>query len=177
MSKRPKSESSAQQVVHVVGLSRRSIASLVDLLVLCPVIIGCLSLTAMTANLDKGLWRSLIFRPEIFLDLLLSGNPTLLGLLSLATLLAMVYQVIFISLTGATLGKRLVQARVINPYGAPPELWRTALRSVTMLLSIAPLGIGIAWIGVDRHKRGLHDWISGTYVVDTSPRLLSSHAH
>ena len=29
----------------------------------------------------------------------------------------------------------------------------------------ATLGLGFAWIGFDREKRGLHDWLAGTYVV------------
>ena len=31
--------------------------------------------------------------------------------------------------------------------------------------SVATLGLGFFWIGFDSEKRGLHDWLAGTYVV------------
>ena len=35
------------------------------------------------------------------------------------------------------------------------------------LLGVATLGLGFIWIAFDSEKRGLHDWLAGTYVVKT----------
>ena len=62
-------------------------------------------------------------------------------------------------------GKRLVGVRVVTWYGEPPTLVRSLVRTFGYLLSAALLWLGFIWIGFDREKRGLHDWIAGTYVV------------
>jgi uncharacterized RDD family membrane protein YckC len=68
-------------------------------------------------------------------------------------------------MASATPGMRLFKMRVIDPYGDPPGAIRAAVRVVGYLASICTLSLGFLWIGFDREKRGLHDWIAGTYVV------------
>ena len=55
--------------------------------------------------------------------------------------------------------------RVIDLYGDPPSIARAGGRAAGYLASLATLGLGFLWIGFDSEKRGLHDWLSGTYVV------------
>jgi uncharacterized RDD family membrane protein YckC len=38
-------------------------------------------------------------------------------------------------------------------------------RLTTARAGAVTLGLGFLWIGFDSEKRGLHDWLSGTYVV------------
>ena len=39
------------------------------------------------------------------------------------------------------------------------------LRSGGYVAAAATLLLGFLWIGFDSEKRGLHDWIAGTYVI------------
>ena len=54
---------------------------------------------------------------------------------------------------------------VIDVYGDPPTYLRAGLRTAGNLVSIGTLFLGFLWIGFDAEKRGLHDWIAGTYVI------------
>ena len=38
-------------------------------------------------------------------------------------------------------------------------------RTAGYLAGLATLSLGFLWIGFDAEKRGLHDWIAGTYVI------------
>ena len=72
---------------------------------------------------------------------------------------------LFVAITGRTPGLKLLRVRVINVYGERPEWWRACLRCGGFVIGLLLLGLGLLWIGFDRHKRGLHDWLAGTYVV------------
>ena len=59
--------------------------------------------------------------------------------------------------------------------GAGAEVWlldqtrlpaeEVVVRCAGYLASIATLFLGFLWIGFDSEKRGLQDWIAGTYVI------------
>ena len=72
-------------------------------------------------------------------------------------------------MAGRTPGMRLLRLRIINPYGEPPGALRALVRTAGYVLSFATLSLGFLWIGFDREKRGLHDWIAGTYVIRSTP--------
>jgi uncharacterized RDD family membrane protein YckC len=104
-------------------------------------------------------------RPEGILEVFLEGGSFLYGLIGTGLVVVLLYGVLFMATTGATLGLRLLRLRVINPYGDSPEWWRLLLRCLGFLISVTLLGLGFLWIGFDREKRGLHDWLAGTYVI------------
>ncbi len=55
---------------------------------------------------------------------------------------------------------------------SPPSstpVWRAAVRAVGYLVALATGGLGFLWVGFDREKRGLHDWLAGTYVIKSPP--------
>ena len=55
---------------------------------------------------------------------------------------------------------------MVNQQGQVPGIGRAALREIIgKLVSTVVILLGFFWIGWDRHKRGWHDHISGTYVV------------
>jgi len=62
---------------------------------------------------------------------------------------------------------RALGLKVIDVYGEPPSVTRSALRTLGYLAGLATLGLGFVWVGFDAEKRGLHDWIAGTYVIRT----------
>ena len=149
--------------VYVAGFWRRFCASMIDSLCLLPfwsiLVFISFRVTGIQTKELSGL------RIETFLELFLEGGAILFGLLVLGFFFLFLYSVIFWGITGATIGMRVMGLRVINIYGYTPEWWRVVVRSITMLLGGLMMGLGIIWIAFDREKRGLHDWVSGTYVI------------
>ena len=83
----------------------------------------------------------------------------------LCGILLLLYFFIFHAFRGQTPGKRLLGVAVIDVYGERPSLARTLLRTSGYVLSAVLFSLGFLWIGFDREKRALHDWLAGTYVV------------
>lgn len=154
----------AAPVVYVVGAWRRTAAGLLDALVLLPVLLLAGSVLSWivphaTAQPPQQL------RAEVLVEMLLRGDPLFVGVLLLLTLLGTLYQVLFLASFGATPGLRLVRATVIDAYGLPPSARRVLLRCVGQALGLLPLGLGLLWTAFDAEKRGLQDWLAGTYVI------------
>lgn len=82
----------------------------------------------------------------------------------------------WISLTGwrgQTVGKGVCGLTVIGKDGLAPALPRVIAReSVGKVLSALPLFLGFLWVGPWRSKRGWHDWIAGTRVVQEPAKAL-----
>ena len=91
---------------------------------------------------------------------------TATGVPALGSLLTVLYYVLFIGLKGQTLGKMALNIQVVNARGDVPGIPRAILREVLgKLVSTVVVLLGFFWIGWDRHKRGWHDYIGGTFVV------------
>jgi uncharacterized RDD family membrane protein YckC len=160
---KPVAESSLSQTVRVAGLWRRLLAGAIDVLILSPVLVllGWLAFRITGYRLPLGPE----LRVESLLELLLEGGTMLYSLAAVGLLILLLYGFVFMATTGATPGLRLLRLRVISVYGETPEWWRALLRCAGWLLGLVLLGLGFAWIGFDREKRGLHDWVAGTYVI------------
>ena len=57
-----------------------------------------------------------------------------------------------------------LKLRVIDGFGRRPSLGRSLLRTAAYLPSALLLALGFLWIGFDREKRGLHDWLADTWL-------------
>ena len=149
--------------VRVTGFARRFVAAAVDGAVL---IVLSLSVTAVTALVLGAPLPSL---KEIGPDLLVAGvldrNPMAVGAIGLFFGLAVLYQLYFASMSGQTIGMRLVGIRVISSRGRAPGPVRGRLRVVAMVVSVLPGGLGWLWAIFDREHRALHDHVAGTYVI------------
>ena len=152
--------------VLVAGLWRRVAAAIVDVSILSPVLILASWLAFRVADMPA---LANAFRPEVVLELVLWGGLPFYSVLGVAAGLALLYVFLFVTLTGNTPGLRLFRARVINVYGDRPEWWRALLRCAGLLAALLLLGLGLLWIAFDREKRGLHDWLAGTYVIRGEP--------
>jgi uncharacterized RDD family membrane protein YckC len=154
---------SAGRSVRVAGLWRRLIASLVDAVILSPllVLLGWLAFRITGYRLALGPE----LRIESLLELVLEGGTMLYSLIGVGLIVLCLYFFLFMATTGATPGLRLLRLRVISVYGRTPEWWRALLRCGGWVLGLLLLGLGFVWIGFDREKRGLHDWVAGTYVI------------
>jgi uncharacterized RDD family membrane protein YckC len=80
---------------------------------------------------------------------------------------ALVYLVLMTGLKGQTLGKMAVGIRVVREDGSVPGLGYAALREVVgKFASTIALFLGFLWIARDPEKRGWHDHIAGTRVIN-----------
>jgi uncharacterized RDD family membrane protein YckC len=114
-----------------------------------------------------GFWiRLLAWIVDVALIALVNLLLARAGLNLLTFFVGPVYAVLFIGLTGQTLGKLALGIKVIDAEGNVPGLWRAILREIVgKFISGLALGLGYVWISWDSHKRGWHDHIAGTYVV------------
>jgi uncharacterized RDD family membrane protein YckC len=152
--------------LRVAGLWRRAAAGLLDGVVLL--------LTAGMLNLLLLAWLD---PPPLLPEG--RGLAALLQVLELdpllvlrrwapALVMAALYLGLFWSLTGQTLGHRVLRLRVVDPWGRTPHPWRAAVRVLGHGLGLAIGAMGWLWVAFDREKRGLHDHLARTYVVRES---------
>lgn len=151
--------------VHVVGFWKRWLAAAIDLALIVPVallltlVIGRIAGIAMPPSnlhlLDLDLW----------LDLVLRADPALVMGLAMVLSIGLLYALVFQITVGRTLGMRALKLRIIDVYGERPSPGQCVARSAGYLMGVATLFLGFLWMGFDAEKRGLQDWIAGTYVI------------
>jgi uncharacterized RDD family membrane protein YckC len=151
------------EVVYVAGFWRRALAALCDAAFVLPVALGAVWLAARVAGLALPGARRSGF--DTWVDLALAGDAGVWGAAGLALAIAVVYLLVFQATSGRTLGMRLLGLRIVDVYGDTPSVPRVLLRTLGYLASVCTLALGFLWIGFDREKRGLHDWLAGTYVI------------
>jgi uncharacterized RDD family membrane protein YckC len=153
----------ALEPVRVVGFWRRLAAFGIDLgALLCTA--GLLN-WALLAMLDlppllppaKGIGLLLAVLELRIGDVLVRIAPGLC--------MAALYFGAFWSLTGQSLGQRVLKIRVVDASGNTPSVLRVALRLLGQAVALAPAALGWIWLAFDREKRGWHDHIARTYVV------------
>jgi uncharacterized RDD family membrane protein YckC len=74
------------------------------------------------------------------------------------------YFVTFWTLTGQTLGNRIMAIRVENPAGGTIRLRQALRRFAGLALAVIPFGAGLLLMLVDDRRRGLQDRIGQTVV-------------
>jgi uncharacterized RDD family membrane protein YckC len=149
--------------VRVAGFWRRLGAGIVDALVLSSLFVILGTFAALV--LRHPLPRLSQLGPDYVVDMAVNGGALAQAGLAMLAILAFLYFVLFTALRGQTLGKHFMGVRVIDAYGQRPSLWRSILRALAYAPSLLLLSLGFLWIGFDREKRGLHDFIADTYVV------------
>ncbi len=154
---------SAPATVRVAGFWRRFAAAAIDVGVIVPVSLVLTWIASAIAgiHLPPGKHTDLDF----WLDLMLTSDPAVMTAVIIALAVTSIYLFVFQATIQQTLGMRVMQIRVIDVYGDPPSYLRVGLRTTGYLASLATLFLGFLWIGFDPEKRGLHDWIAGTYVI------------
>jgi uncharacterized RDD family membrane protein YckC len=133
-------------------LGTRIVAGLIDLAFILGVDAVVLHFTLRITGLPLGEWRRLPFAPLIVFLFLLNGG----------------YLTMFTAASGQTMGKMLLNLRVVAGAGGPVTFGSAAVRAVVWLLTILPAGIGFipAFLGADR--RALHDRFADTKVITVS---------
>jgi uncharacterized RDD family membrane protein YckC len=150
-------------VYFAAGFWRRAAAAAIDACFVLPVAVGAAWMAGILAGLAFP--RTESAGPELWLDLLLALDPALASALVLMLAVFLLYGLIFLGAAAQTPGMRVLRVRVIDAYGDPPSIPRAAARAAGSAAAFATLGLGFLWIAFDREKRGLPDWLAGTYVV------------
>jgi uncharacterized RDD family membrane protein YckC len=149
----------------VAGFWRRVGGACIDAGIVLPVglllswIAGHIADVHLPATRHRGL--------DFWLDMLLTSDPAMWGAIGLIVAIGVIYLLLFHITLGQTPGMRVLKMRIIDIYGDPPSTVRSITRTLGYLASFATLSLGFLWVGFDSERRGLHDWLSGTYVVKT----------
>jgi uncharacterized RDD family membrane protein YckC len=153
--------------VRVAGFWQRLAAGVVDgfVLAICFVVLDVL----VSLALKHPLPRLAQLGPDYLVDVAVNGDALAVTGLVVLALLGFLYFFIFHAVRGQTPGKKLLRVRVIDGFGRRPSLGRALIRTAAYLPSALLLALGFIWIGFDREKRGLHDWLADTYVVREDP--------
>jgi uncharacterized RDD family membrane protein YckC len=136
--------------IEYVGFWKRSVATVIDVLILLVVIVPALIA---------------IYGPEY---LSLAQESVFAGLWDflLQVVLPAIAVILFWKYRGATPGKMAISAKIVDAQtGGPPSTGKLVLRYVAYLASTLPLLLGFVWVAVDRRKQGFHDKIAGTLVI------------
>jgi uncharacterized RDD family membrane protein YckC len=152
-------------VVHVVGFWKRMLAAFVDLAIVIPTALLLSLIVGKIVGVSLPQSNLRLFDIDLWIDLVLATDPALVMGMAMLFGIGLVYLLVSHILLGRTLGMRLMKIRIIDVYGDRPSPARCAARCAGYLASMATLFLGFLWMGFDAEKRGLQDWIAGTYVI------------
>jgi uncharacterized RDD family membrane protein YckC len=159
---RPRREAAT---VYVVGFWRRLAAALIDLAVVTPAALIITLLASRITGLRLPMANLRLLDIDLWIDLALATDPALIMALVLFCAIGLVYLLVFQIVVGRTLGMRVLHMKIIDVYGDRPSAPRCVARCAGYLAGVATLFLGFLWMGFDSEKRGLQDWIAGTYVI------------
>jgi uncharacterized RDD family membrane protein YckC len=143
---RHQDESAARQTLHLAPISHRLMAVLVD---------GAL-ITAAFLGATLVATAHIVHPPAIkVLELSAASAFLLVGLL---------YQMCFFTLTEATPGMRYARISLCTFDGQIPTRAQLRSRLGALLLSVLPVGLGVAWALFDEDRLCWHDRLSRTYL-------------
>ena len=152
-------------VVHVVGFWKRAVAGVVDLAIVIPTALSITMIVSKISGVRLPSRNLNLLDIDLWIDLVLAVDPALVMALVLFFAISITYLFVFQIILGRTLGMRLLKIRIIDVYGDRPSPARCAARCAGYLAGVATLFLGFLWMGFDSEKRGLQDWIAGTYVI------------
>jgi uncharacterized RDD family membrane protein YckC len=152
-------------VVHVVGFWKRLLAAFVDLLVVIPTAMLVTFIVSKISGVRLPSEKLHLVDIDLWIDLVLATDPAIVMGIVLFSAIALAYLFVFHITAGRTLGMRLLGMRIIDVYGDRPSPARCAARCAGYVAGFATLFLGFLWMGFDSEKRGLQDWIAGTYVI------------
>lgn len=148
----PAAETAALPHSAYVGLVTRLIAFSIDAAII--------NLMAIVVTAAVSLVASVVSLPDTAQALAVAAGGTIY------LLWATGYFVVFWTTTGQTPGNRLLRIRVQAAGGGLLLPRRALLRFVGLTLAALPLFAGVLMILVDDRRRGLHDWLARSVVVE-----------
>jgi uncharacterized RDD family membrane protein YckC len=158
----PKREAAS---VTVVGFWKRAIAAAIDFAIVIPAAVLITLVVTKIAGVHLPPSNIHVLDVDLWIDLMLRTDPALLTGFVLFLAIGMTYLLVFQIVLGRTLGMRVMRMKIIDVYGDRPSPARCLARCGGYLAGVATLFLGFLWMGFDSEKRGLQDWIAGTYVI------------
>jgi uncharacterized RDD family membrane protein YckC len=150
-----------EATVRVIGFGRRLAAVIIDVILLgfftFVIVIG-LSLLA---------WLYGSFQP--YGDIPFTNLFILLGFI-----ISVAYYVGSWTKSGQTLGKSVLNIKVIGADGASLSWGQAFLRYIGYIVSGLIFSIGFIWVSFDQKRQGWHDKIARTYVIDADDDFLNA---
>jgi uncharacterized RDD family membrane protein YckC len=143
-------ENTLEENVVYVGLLTRLISLAVDLLLINLVAI----ITGLGAELIVGIFPITKNLKPLFLAI--AGGVYILWTAA--------YFVAFWSVTGQTLGSRVMQVRLVTPSGEKVKPVRALVRWIGMNLAMIPLPWG--YVPIPFRRLGFPDWLARTRVIE-----------
>lgn len=151
--------------VFVAGFWQRITAAAIDCAIVLPAALAITIIASRIAGVHLPPSSMRLRDIDLWIDLAISTDPALLMGLGLFGAIGWTYLLVFHIVRGCTIGMRIMKIKVIDIYGDPPSPRRSVARCTAYFASAATLFLGFLWVGFDREKRGLHDWMAGTYVI------------
>lgn len=151
--------------VHVVGFWKRLAAAMIDLAIVIPASLLVTLIVSKLGGVHLPPSNLAVLDLDMWIDLVLATDPALVMGMVLFLAIGMTYLLVFQIIVGRTLGMRLLKIKIIDIYGDRPSPARCVARCAGYLAGVATLFLGFLWMGFDSEKRGLQDWIAGTYVI------------
>jgi len=151
--------------VHVVGFWKRFAAAIVDLAIVIPAALLLTLVISKVAGVHLPPSNLKVLDVDMWIDLVLATDPALVMAMVMMLAIGMIYLLVFQIVVGRTLGMRLLRIKIIDVYGDRPSPARCVARCGGYVAGVATLFLGFLWMGFDSEKRGLQDWIAGTYVI------------
>ncbi len=81
----------------------------------------------------------------------------------------LLYGMAFVAWWAATPGKRIMKLAVVQQNGSPVGWTHAFARALFSLVSCGFLAVGYLWAFFEKDRRGWHDLLAGTKVVDAAP--------
>lgn len=134
----------------IASLASRTRAALIDHAILFGIDIIVFYSTLRMAALTTDEWRAL----------------PLLPFLAFLVLLKVAYFSAFTALGGQTIGKMAAGIRVVADDHLRMDPSRAMTRTLTAVVSLAPLGLGLIPAVISPDRRALHDRVAHTHVVE-----------
>ena len=145
---------SKQNQIHVIGFGRRFLALVIDGLI---VVFVSYILAMLIGMIDVFLGGG------IYGESVVSWNIIIVVVMLLFSVFYFTGK--WVQTTGQTLGKLLLNIKVVSADGSPLTFGKLFLRYFGYILSGAIASLGFIWVAIDKKRRGWHDMIAKTYVI------------
>ena len=146
---------------YYVGFGPRLVAALLDFFFMGLLQLGTLFLIIEASD-------------NAHVDDLASWLATYAPLLGLGLLLFSAYHIVQWTVWGTTLGKHIMNIRVVGANGQRLGFTRALVRMLGYFFSLSIGGLGgFLMIAFDPRRQGLHDKLADTYVVPFNPRAVA----
>jgi uncharacterized RDD family membrane protein YckC len=149
-----------RDIVDAASHGKRMLAFVIDLIVIALCIVVGQFITVFFPGMGKSIEEFL--GPEI-----IASIPVNVGGLCFAFLIHLIGVTVPTASTQKSLGKKLMKIKIIGVLKPKPPLGVVFIREyIAKPISILSV-IGIMIIFLNRKHRGLHDFIAGTYLLDS----------